>query len=1001
MSEHKQPSVYNIAAHGGFADALAQGLIDRFAKDVFGLAKGLIILPNNRARQALQDAFVRLSEDGLLLPQMAVIGDLDLDESIGAALDSGELTLGIKPSVDQMDRLLTVARLIEVDADTNGKPVHAKEALRLAREFIRTMDQLTAEEVSLQTLFDIDVEPELSGHWQDSLASFRRISEQWQKSLADQGRIDEAARRNALFDAISAAWKTKPPKRFVVAAGITTSAPAIARLLRMIAFLQQGMVVLPDLDLIMPEEEWSALGPFKKDELSGHTRRSQETHPQYHMKLLLERMSVARSEIIRWPRISESSAAAKRSRALSHAFAIPKLTARWQELKSEDRSLAGVKTVEARTSSEEAQAVAILAREALEEPEKRVAIITPDRDLATRISAHLERWDIKVNDTAGRPLSMEPEGVFFLGMISAVCDDFPPAEFLVLLKHPLVRGGELRGQWLTAVRQLDLLLRGPRPSPGLSGIDQLLRDDNPRLKDLRARVTPWWNETRSIFEPISALMASRTRWSDVIEHLRSLADGLTGGDIWKGAAGRALADFLTELEMRHSLGPQNIWPEQWTGYFETFLSNISVRPPYAGHPRITLYGLLEARLQQADLVICCGLNEGSWPQAITPDPWLAPMVRKSLGLPAQDRQIGLSAHDLVGAMGGRRVILTRAMRDSSGPAIASRFLLRLKAMCGDNLKELSAATMLARDIDRPAELNPASRPAPKPSAEQRRVKISVTNVDSLIADPYAFYAKKILRLGTIDMIDAEPSPAWRGSIIHDILEEWAKEDDYDPDGLIRRAEAFLSDRSSHPLTRTLWAPRLMQGLRWVAETTRKNRGDQRNPAASEIEGHASIAGVDLFGRADRFDYLSDGTLAVIDYKTGAPPSNKAVKNGFNLQLGLLGAIAEHGGFDGLSGTVRAFEYWSLAKAKDEFGYVSSPDNPRSRHRVEPDAIVDHAIAEFNKAVDKYIHGNDEMLAKLHPEYSPYTDYNQLMRLEEWYGRTELKKAVLGGEEIHE
>lgn len=999
MTKRLQPAIYNIAAHGGFADALAQGLVDRFAKDPLGLARGLIILPNNRARRAVHDAFVRLSEDGLLLPQMAVIGDLELDESIGVALDRGELALDVPPAIDPLDRLLMLARLIETESRAKGSAMLSKEALRLAREFARSLDQLTVEEIALKDLFDIDVEPELSGHWQDSLSFFRVIAEKWQARLAEMGLVDEAARRNALFDQSVTAWKGTPPDHFVVAAGITTSAPAIARFLRAIAFLPDGMVVLPDLDMVMADDEWGMLGPFEPDTETGRVARAQETHPQYHMKLLLERMSIARGEIMRWPRTGTSGAAAKRSRALSHAFAIPKLTGRWQSLDASERSLAGVQVVEARHSAEEAQIIAALAREALEKPERRVAIITPDRVLAGRISAHLERWSIIADDTAGQPLSKKPEGIFFLALLSAVTDGFPPAEFLALLKHPLVRAGEERLEWLGNVRRLDLLMRGPRPASGLSGIDSLFHSEGARTKGLRDDLRPWWEDVRVIFEPAAATLRGTKNWAEMLAEIRKLADLLTGGRIWIGPAGRQLADFLSDIEDRAALGPMKIQAQEIASYFETFLADMPVRPPYGGHPRIAIYGLLEARLQQADLVLCCGLNEGSWPQAITPDPWLAPMVRKSLGLPAQERQIGLSAHDLVGAMGAHNVVLTRAQRDGSGPAIASRFLLRLKAMCGDNLKTHPVIQGWAQRIDEPERLIRIEQPAPEPSAQQRKVKLSVTNVDRLIADPFAFYAAKILGFGSLDMIDAEPSPAWRGSIIHDILDKWAKADEYNPDALKRRALAFLKERSSHPLMRTLWAPRITEGLLWVADMVAQQRADGREPLKSEQKGAASIAGVDLFGIADRIDRMPDGGLGIIDYKTGGPPSNRAVKEGFALQLGLLGAIAEKGDFGGLSGRACGFEYWSLAKqgGKDSFGYIATPTNPRSPDKIEGDQMVDHAVTAFTKAVNDYILGNEPMVAKLHPEYAPYADYDHLMRLEEWYGRA----ALVEGEADHE
>ena len=315
---------------------------------------------------------------------------------------------------------------------------------------------------------------------------------------------------------------------------------------------------------------------------------------------------------MRWPRTGESGAAAKRSRALSNAFAVPKLTARWQALETNERSLAGVQTVEARNSAEEAQIVALLAREALEEPEQRAAIITPDRALAGRISSHLARWGIKADDTAGQPLSKTPEGVFLLNLLSAVTGGFTPAKLLALLKHPLVKAGEGRVEWLDQVRKFDLLLRGPRPLPRLEGIDALFRSDDARTKDRREELRPWWEQTRQIFEPIAKLLEGRPTWPQILAEFRKLAEDLTAGEVWARPAGRELADFLTELEARSDLGPKSIQPEELEGYFETFLSNLSVRPPYGGHPRISIYGLLEARLQQADLIICCGLNEGSW-----------------------------------------------------------------------------------------------------------------------------------------------------------------------------------------------------------------------------------------------------------------------------------------------------------------------------------------------------------------------------------------------------
>jgi ATP-dependent helicase/nuclease subunit B len=310
-------------------------------------------------------------------------------------------------------------------------------------------------------------------------------------------------------------------------------------------------------------------------------------------------------------------------------------------------------------------------------------------------------------------------------------------------------------------------------------------------------------------------------------------------------------------------------------------------------------------------------------------------------------------------------------------------------MCGDNLKEHPDARVWTGAVDRPRKPSPPYiRPAPLPNADQRHIPISVTQVDRLIADPFAFYANKIMGFAALDMIDADPSAAWRGTVIHDILDQWARQDDYAPAALRKRAEEFLSDPGLHPLMRSLWAPRLLEGLDWIADTLAEQGQTGREPLASEIYGKAEIAGVQLSGIADRIDRMADGGLAIVDYKTGGAPSNRAVIEGYNLQLGLLAAIAELGGFSDIAGEAVAFEYWSLAKkgGTDSFGHVRSPTQGRGDNIIAADAMVDHAVARFNEAADRYVLGSDPMTAKLHPEYARYADYDQLMRLEEWYGR---------------
>ena len=985
MTSAALPTVFTIPPHRAFADALAAGLIARFAAEKTGLARGLILVPNNRAARAITDAFVRRSDAGLLLPRMVPVGDPELDEQIGGALEPLGDGDEIPPAIDPTERLFLLARLVQQHMPGD---VDAAEALRLAQELARTLDQLLVEEVEPSRLREFAADlPDLSAHWQKSLERLGLILREWPALLKERGRIDLAERRNRLLDRVSSRWRVRPPAKFVVAAGITTSAPAVARLMRVVAWLPDGMVVLPALDLEMDDSEWNALGPHDPDPVSGHRRRSTESHPQFHLKLLLDRMDVGRGEVQRWRWGGGRDAPAVRSRALSHAMAPASFTSRWQALKPAERRLTGVRALELADPAEEAQAIAIALREAVETPGRTAALVTPDRKLARRVSAHLSRWQIEADDSAGRPLSEMPPGTFLLALAAAAAESFAPVSLLSALKHPLAMRGEARLEWLDGARTLDLALRGPRPPAGLAGVSEYLSDWTGRDRDVRKRARDWWLSVSPMLRPLErAFSAERPTVAALTAALREAASELSRDEVWAGPAGRAAADLFTLAEPASLNGPSRVKPANFPQLLEQLMAAVAIRPPYGQHPRVFIWGLLEARLQQADLMILAGLNEGTWPALPTPDPWLAPRIRHELGLPSLERRIGLSAQDLASALGGPQVLVTRARRDARAPAVASRFWLRLEAMTGG----LSRAPQLkkwAQGLDRPGDHKPAEQPAPKPPVELRPAKISVTEVDRLKADPFAFYARRMLRLGALDVIDADPSPAWRGTAVHDVLETWMKEDDCDPSKLRSRAEELLRASSAHPLLRSLWLPRLIEAIDWIAEEVRKNRETGRRPLKAEAWGEAELAGVTLQGMADRIDRAADGSLVILDYKTGTPPGPKAVAEGYSMQLGLLGLIVERGGFEGIDGSPSGFEYWSLAKKNGRIGYVASPVG--GRNGIDPAEFTTMAARNFIAAAQAWLTGDEPFTAKLHPEYAPYAEYDQLMRLDEWYGRERL------------
>jgi ATP-dependent helicase/nuclease subunit B len=955
------PLVYFIPAHRSFADALAVGLINAVGRDPLALAHGRILLPNNRAIRTVTEAFVRASDGGLVLPRLIAIGDPDLGERVGGALDPLDLAEEIPPAIDPLERELLLARLLRTDS------IGAAEALRLAAELARTMDQLAIEEIPAARLVDaVNEASELAGHWLQSIDRFRGILDQWPALLAERGVIDLTDRRSRLLHALARRWSDRPPDGFTLAAGVTTSAPAVAALLARVARLDRGAVIVPALadTRAMPDEEWDALGPGEDD-------RAEESHPQFHLKRLLDRIGVGRDEALPWRGGGRAASSPMRGRAVAHAMAAPRFSDKWTKLSAIERRLTGIAVAELPDPASEAQAIAIALRESVEAAGKTAALVTPDRNLASRVSAHLQRWGIEADDSAGQPLSRSVAGTLLLAVAAAAVENLAPVPLLVLLKHPLAGGqsGDRLG-WLDAVRQLDLALRGPRPRAGIAGLDEHFA---------KKGADPAWRMLRPFVAELG-WASGLTPLATFATGLREATERLAGESAWSGPDGRLAAELLSKLEQSPDAIAVALSAEDVIPTFRSLMDELPVRRPYGGHPRIFIWGLLEARLQKADLMILGGMNDGVWPSHPSPDPWLPPQIRRSLGLPGLEFRTGLAAHDFMSALGAPRVLLTRARRDSRSPTVASRLWLRLQAMTGGMARD-QRLERLAIALDASAEVTPAKRPAPRPPIAARPTRIAVTDLDRLKADPFAFYAKAILRLRPEETVDAEHHAAWKGNAVHAVLEAWFKEDGCDPDKLKSRAQAMIGDDAIHPMLRALWSPRLMEAIDWIVEEAVKDRQAGRTPVLAEEKGEAEVAGVTLHGRVDRIDRLPDGKLAIVDYKTGQAPARKAVAEGFALQLGLLSLIARDGGFGGLREISGAHEYWSLAKKNGRIGYRQSPDGEGG-----PAAFVERAYAHFAEAAGKWLLGDEPFQAKLNPAYAPYEEYDQLMRLEEWYGR---------------
>lgn len=990
------PHIFTIPSGRAFADDVAAGLLAESA-DPLALARTLILLPNRRSVRVLTEAFIRQTDGrALLLPRMAPIADIDPDETLGS-FDSADFAAGQfgeeiaegLPSVAPMVRKIALARLLLA-----AGPRGPAEALALADQLAVALDTLNLEGRRAADLAEIDPGADLQEHWRKNQHLLEIILRHWPDILAERGLADPTARRVALLEKLARRWADDPPPFRLLAAGIANAPPPVARLLAVIARLPKGTVVLPGLDLAVERTEWQRI-------VGEEGGAPLETHPQFGLARLLGQMRMSPAEVAVWPYASDSrETSPARARLIGRAMAPPAMSGELAATASDAAAdaLSGLRMLEARTPAEEALAIAIAMRQVVEHPGRTAALVTPDRNLARRVAVQLRRFSIDIDDSAGQPLFAVPAGSLLFALAAAIAERFAPVSLLALLKHPLVRAGDARLPWLDQVRALDrLVLRGLRPSPGLAGAGQRIahrqtkdgrkkaRLSDADAEDLKALAGWWKAEVMPCLAPLE-----RAEWTaaSLLEALRAAAEQLAGPDLWAGDGGRALAGLFESLDpAEKDLAAIPVTPEDAPALLRNLTEGVMVRPVWRRHPQLAIWGPLEARLQRVDLMILGGLNEGVWPGTPPPDPFLAPAIRRVLDLPGLPRRIGLMAHDFVMAAGAPDVLLTRSAREGSTPSVPSRFWQRLQAVAGtlpdqplDLIPGPSALLAAARAIDRPGETIRIPRPEPAPPLALRPRSLSITEVATLRADPFTIYARRILGLNPLDPLDAEPTGADRGTLVHHILERWLREPEVRSAGVEALVDAELAVFSDRPELAALWRRRVERMVHFVVESMANDT--EFTPFLPEARGRIDVDGIMLTGRADRIDRGPNG-YRIIDYKTGAIPPVGKVKELWDTQLALLAYMLESGGIEGVApDAVVALEYCRLSGGRNigatraALGRRASADE-FAAHRREAEAMVRELVAD-------YLKGMRAFTPKLHPIYGRVSrDYDQFARLAEW------------------
>ncbi len=968
--------------------ALVSGLAQRIPQDdPAAWARCTIYANSGRMLRRIREVFD--SGPPRLLPRLRLLSDLS-----GAA-GFPDIPPALKPLELKLDLAELVLSLIE--RGTVSAPRAA--AFDLADGLAALMDEVHGEGIDPSAIAALDV-GDFAEHWKQGRTILDAVFAHFDQATSELPGAE--ARRRLIVEALASRWAEQPPDGPVVIAGSTGSRGATHLLMQAVARLPDGYIVLPGFDFDQPGAVWRSLS-------KGHAG---EDHPQYRFAALMKALALEPGDVQPWA--EDAPAAPERNRLVSLALRPAPVTDQWREegqrLTGIPEAAARMSLVEAPSQRAEAAAIALRLRRAVEEGQ-RAALISPDRMLTRRVTAALQRWDIEPDDSAGEPLHQTATGRF-LRHVAGLLETVPdlPA-LLVLLKHPLTSSTDgLRGTHLLWTRELEKDLRSDgaiRPD----GAALRRWAEGQRVEDGRKVWASWLADLLDSVQRGGAhgLATHVERHLALAEALAAGSLGSGAGKLWSKRSGETAQHAMTALAEAGARGGALTHRDYGT-LLQAHLGGFNVLDPNRPHPGVMIWGTLEARVGGADLAILAGLTDGTWPDLPAPEPWLNRPMRREAGLLSPERRVGLAAHDFQQAISAPEVLLTRPERDDEAETVPSRWLNRLTNLLGglgpegeDALAGMRArgkALLAQADaLEKPAiQVAPEPRPSPCPPVSKRPRRLAVTRITQLIRDPYAIYARYILRLVPLDALAPGPDALLRGNLLHRIMErfleereQWLGDAEAARGQLSAIASEILTEGVPQQSMQALWHARLM-GVADRLIAAEFDRLDAGTPVLTEDWGNLPLPdlGFTLAARPDRIDQLKAGGYAVYDYKSGSPPTPDMVRH-FEKQLPLEAAMLEHGGFTGLpKASVTAMGYIAIG--------ASGQDRPLEVEG-EDGRLADLSLEGLHELIGRYEAREQGYTAIRAAQTTRFAGaYDHLARYGEWDLTHEARRIPVGPED---
>lgn len=926
--------IYTLNLSENFADKLVEMILSS-SKNPFEIAQTQVILPTKRACRAVKEAFIHQCKNkSLLLPHLTALYDINtLEEDIPQAISKLERTLllsrlcRLKPNIDTLEKGLMVA-------------VSLGELL----------DEFYQFEANLDDLEKLVPNSEFAQHWNETIQFLEIIRTAWPTLLKERGQIDEMDRKIRLINAFTNKIIKNPPSHQIIIAGFDGAIPSVSRLICKLNEIGNNLILLHGFNSNLTTEDLKYISC---------------NHYQYTFKKLIQILHFYPKQIK-----EVSNYILPQEKLIKEAFRPAEQTDKWRDTIFQKEVLKNIFRIDCESINEEALTIALILRKTLETPEKTATLVTNDRMLARRVILEMKRWNIELNDSAGTPLHHTPLGVFLSLIAQAgkeLCDGI---SLLSLLKHPLAAD---------CISPIELRLN-------IKKAEKIARQSHKKLLiNLNTDLTNF----SKLFEkeiPISFGLIFKEHLK-IAEQLATSSDRSGSERLWNNEAGQTAYAFLTELgEYAPLLG--EILPSTYPDIFVFLISSVSIRPNYGIHPRLNIFGPIEARLTHPDVCIISGLNEGTFPMLPDAGPWLSRQMRQALSLPSLETKIAVQEMDFAHCFCASEIYLTRSLKIDGSPTIPSRFLSRIEAVLQANDIQWEIQTpRLAQLMDTPNVFERIERPTPKPPVTTRPKKLSVTNIELLMRNPYAIYAKYILNLYPLDELECIEDHQVYGSAIHAVFENFLKESPYFTDSkeLAEQIKIQLEKANMSDYSIAFFESKIEKIASFLVEI-QKHRQNSTKEIIPETTGEITLLLEDgtpftLFCKADRIDILKDNSIEIIDYKTGSLPTFNDIKNGFSPQLPLEALIVQKNGFTNISPTSNIkLSYWKLTGKKNGGELIPIPS---SFQKTDVNELIESSFKGIINVLNEFNQETCAYEASPHPEKVKFNSYEQLSREKEW------------------